>query len=202
MTMNHELTIRPVRPADARVARDVYAPYVLNTAVSFEYEVPDVAAFTEKIEKISAQYPWLVCEHEHAIIGYAYASTHRERTAYQWSPESTVYLNEDYHRMGIARILYRALFRIMRLQNYFNVYAGVLMTNEKSVAFHKAMGFEEVGVYKNIGYKLGEWHSNLWLQLFLQEPVIDPPAPIPIGRLIETEACRRILKEANEQLRR
>lgn len=199
--MSHPFTIRPVRPDDVRGALEVYAPYVLNTAASFEYEVPGEAAFAEKIEKIRAQYPWLVCEHNSTIVGYAYASTHRDRTAYQWSPEATVYLDERYHRMGIARILYTALFDILRLQGYFNLLAGVLMTNEKSVAFHKAMGFEEIGVYKNIGYKLGEWHSNLWLQLFLQEPVADPPPPVPISRLMETDACRRILESANVQLR-
>lgn len=200
--MTQEFTIRYVRPADAQGALDVYAPYVLHTAASFEYEVPGIAAFSEKVEKISAQYPWLVCEHNNTIVGYAYASTHRDRTAYQWSPEATVYLDERYHRLGIARLLYNALFDILRLQGYFNIYAGVLMTNEKSVAFHKALGFEEIGIYKNIGYKLGEWHSNLWLQLFLQEPVADPPAPIPIGEVMETEACQQILEKANQLLQR
>ena len=192
--------IRLITTNDTEAARNVYAPYVLNTAISFEYEVPTVDEFKKKIEKITSQYPWLVCECDGEIAGYAYGSMHRDRTAYQWSPEVTVYLNEKYHRRGIARILYNALFEMLKMQGYYTAFAGVLVTNEKSVQFHRAMGFEDIGLFKNIGYKLGEWHTNLWLQYELQKPVLNPREPIGIGEIIGTEEFKRIMERANESL--
>jgi L-amino acid N-acyltransferase YncA len=198
--MKKQTTIRLITPADAEEALAVYAPYVLNTAISFEYEVPSVEDFTDKIKKISSQYPWLVCEYDRSIIGYAYGSMHRDRTAYQWSPESTIYMSEAFHRRGIARILYTSLLSLLRLQGYYSVYAGVLSSNTKSVSFHKATGFEEIGIYKNIGYKLGQWHSNLWFQLFLQEHIVNPPLPKSINEIKHTEDYNTIMQEANRQL--
>jgi phosphinothricin acetyltransferase len=200
--MKNNYKIRLITTADAEAARNIYAPYVLHTAVSFEYLVPTVEEFTYKIEKITAQYPWLVCEVDGEIAGYAYGSTHRDRTGYQWSPEVTVYLDERFHRKGIARALYSALLEILKIQGYFNTFAGVLVTNEKSVEFHRAMGFEDIGLFKNIGFKLGEWHTNLWMQYAIQEPVSNPPVPIAIGEIIKTEEFKKIMERANEQLSR
>ncbi|MBN9483385.1 MAG: hypothetical protein BGO70_12960 [Bacteroidetes bacterium 43-93] len=199
--MKQDYTIRFITTDDAAAALAVYAPYVLNTAISFEYEVPPVDDFRNKIEKIIAQYPWLVCTCNDEIIGYAYGSTHRNRKGYQWSPEVTVYMKEDHHRKGIARLLYSALFDMLRMQGYYSVYAGVLSTNIKSVPFHKAMGFEEIGVFRNIGYKLGEWHSNLWLQYSLQDHLLEEPAtPVSIDKLMDTDAFKELIAEANRGL--
>jgi len=201
VSMNKEYTIRFITADDAAAALEVYAPYVLSTAISFEYEVPSVADFRDKIEKITAQYPWLVCTCGGEIIGYAYGSTHRERKGYQWSPESTVYMKEDHHRKGIARVLYSALFEMLKLQGYYSVYAGVLSTNMKSVAFHKAAGFEEIGLFRNIGYKLGEWHSNLWLQYSLRDHLLEEPGtPVSVCELMHTESFKKIMAEANRGL--
>ncbi len=193
-------TIRLITTKDAEAALNVYAPYVMHTGISFEYEVPTIEEFRQKIEKITSQYPWLVCECEGEIAGYAYGSTHRDRKGYTWSPESTVYLNERFHRKGIARVLYSALFEMLKLQGYYNVFAGVLVTNEKSVEFHRAVGFEDIGLFKNIGYKLGEWHTNLWLQYELQKPVSEPAEPIAIGELMKTEKFFEIMNKANLQI--
>ncbi len=193
-------TIRLITTKDAVAALNVYAPYVLHTGISFEYEVPTVDEFKKKIEKITAQYPWLVCEYDGEIAGYAYGSTHRDRKGYQWSPEVTVYLSEKYHRKGIARVLYSALFEMLKMQGYYNLFAGVLVTNEKSVAFHRAMGFEDIGLFKNIGYKLGEWHTNLWLQYELQKPIPAPPEPIAIGEILKTNKFKEIMNNANLQI--
>ena len=114
--MHNNYNIRLITPADAEAALAVYAPYVLHTANTFEYEIPSVDDFRTKIEKITAQYPWLVCECDGEIVGYAYGSTHRERAAYQWSPESTVYISDKHHRKGIARILYNTLFALLQQQ--------------------------------------------------------------------------------------
>ncbi len=192
--------IRLINTSDAAAALKVYAPYVLNTAISFEYDVPSVDEFKKKIEKICAQYPWLVCEHNGRIIGYAYGSTHRDRTGYQWSPESTVYLDEQYHRKGIARVLYEALFKLLKMQGYYSVYAGILSSNIKSVEFHRALGFEDIGLFKNIGYKLGEWHSNMWMQHFLQGHNKEPKTPVPFRALTSDDSVSTVLERANEKL--
>ncbi len=192
--------IRLITTDDAEAALNVYAPYVLHTGISFEYEVPTIEEFRQKIEKITSQYPWLVCECEGEIAGYAYGSTHRDRKGYQWSPEVMVYLSEKYHRRGIARMLYNALFEMLKMQGYYNLFAGVLVTNEKSVAFHRAMGFEDIGLFKNIGYKLGEWHTNLWLQYELQKPIPTPQEPIAIWEIINTDKFQEIMNKANLQI--
>lgn len=195
--MEKGFRIRFISADDAAAAVNIYAPYVLHTAISFEYDVPTVEQFNKKIQTITAKYPWLVCEYNGEIIGYAYGSEHRNRTAYQWSPESTVYMAEQFHRRGVARVLYNTLFEILKLQGFFNVYAGVLSTNTKSREFHKALGFEDIGIFRNIGYKLGSWHSNMWMQLQLMPPVHEPPVPKAFKAIERTEACKQIMLDAN-----
>jgi L-amino acid N-acyltransferase YncA len=192
-------TIREITLADAAEALEVYRPYVEKTAYTFEYVPPTVEQFTEKIKTITAQYPWLVCEYNGKIVGYAYGSTHRARTAYQWSPESTIYISEDFHGLGIARILYEALFDVLRMQGFKNVYAGVLMTNENSCKMHLALGFYEIGVFRRVGYKLGKWHDNLWLQLHLAEHIDEPPTPVVVSEIRNTAKFAEIVEEANER---
>lgn len=190
-------TIREIKLSDCEAVLEVYRPYVENTAYTFEYAVPTHEQFLDKIKTITAQYPWLVCEYNGKIIGYAYGSTHRARTAYQWSPESTVYIAEEFHGLGLARILYEALFDILRLQGFKNVYAGVLMTNENSVKMHLALGFYEIGIFRKVGYKLGKWHDNLWLQLHLSAHIEEPPAPVAIDEVRGERVFAEILYEAN-----
>ena len=139
--------------------------------------------------------------HNNKIIGYAYASKHRYRTAYQWSPESTVYLSPEVHRKGIGRILYETLFSLLKVQGYFNVYAGVGLPNEKSVGFHKALGFEEIGIFKKVGYKLGNWHDTHWFQLHLSEHILNPPTPKTLNNVVASVAFQTILETANEVVR-
>lgn len=198
--MNANYIIRPATIDDAAGLLAVYKPYVESTAITFEYEVPSVEEFEGRINTITPEFPWLVCEHEDTIAGYAYAHKHRDRTAYQWSPESTIYLSEAYHGKGIARVLYEAVFAILKMQGFINVYAGVLASNLKSNAFHKAMGFEEIGLYRNIGYKLGEWHSNYWYQLHILPHVINPPVPKRMADIAGTEVFKQILITANLQV--
>ena len=175
--MDNKFTIRLITEADAGEVLEIYKPYVQDTIISFEYEVPALEEFLQRIKSYTSEYPWLVCLLGNKIIGYAYASKHRDRTAYQWSVDSAIYLSPEVHRNGIARILYESLFSILRLQGYFNVYAGISLPNEKSVGFHKAMGFEEIGIYKKTGYKQGRWHNTVWFQLHLAEHLDDPPKP-------------------------
>jgi phosphinothricin acetyltransferase len=194
-------TIRLIKPSDCAAVLEVYRPYVEKTAYTFEYVPPTIAEFQEKIESITTKYPWLVAEYNGKIIGYAYGSTHRARTAYQWSPEATIYVAEVFHGSGIARILYETLFAILKLQGFFNVYAGVLMSNEKSVKFHQRLGFYAVGIFRNIGYKLGAWHSNLWLQLHLDEHIDEPPYPKAFPEILNTPEVKSIMEAANNSMK-
>lgn len=198
--MTREFSIRLITPADAEEVLKVYQPYVETTAITFEYELPTVAEFRNRIDTITPQYPWLVCESDNRIVGYAYAHKHRDRTAYQWSPESTIYLSEGYHGLGIARVLYETLFAILRLQGFVNVYAGVLSSNTNSCRFHKSVGFEEIGLFKNIGFKFGEWHGTYWYQLHLIEHPENPPLPKMLNEIIETTPFIDLMKSANGRI--
>jgi L-amino acid N-acyltransferase YncA len=198
--MESRLHIRPVALEDAKAALEVYKPFVTDTAISFEYEVPSVEDFTERIRTNTEHYPWLVCTDGDKIAGYAYGSRHRYRTAYQWSVESTIYISADYHRRGLARILYEALLGMLKLQGYVNVYAGVSLPNEKSEKFHKAMGFSEIGVFTKIGFKLGKWHDGKWFQLHLDAHTENPPGPKTLEEVRSTPEFLALLETANRQL--
>ncbi|MBI5916263.1 MAG: N-acetyltransferase [Bacteroidetes bacterium] len=199
--MDNQLTIRLITESDASEVLEIYKPYVLDTIISFEYEVPTLEEYLQRIKTHTAEYPWLVCLQGDKIIGFAYASKHRYRTAYQWSPESTVYLSPEVHRKGIARILYATLFSMLRYQGYFNVYAGVGLPNEKSVGFHKAAGFEEIGIFRKVGYKHGHWHDTHWFQLHLAEHIQHPPIPKKMKEVENEVGFQAILALANEQLK-
>lgn len=199
--MNNNYSIRLITESDAQAVLDIYKPYVLNTIISFEYEVPTLDEYLQRIKTNTEDYPWLVCLYENKIVGYAYASKHRARTAYQWSPESTVYLSPEVHRKGIARALYETLFALLRLQGHFNVYAGIGLPNDKSVGFHKAMGFEEIGVFKKVGYKLGNWHDTHWFQFSLAEHISNPPTPKKLNEVALTPEFQDVLKKANKSVK-
>jgi phosphinothricin acetyltransferase len=183
-----------------KACREIYRPYVEKTIISFEYEVPSVEEWEKRIAANTAEYPWLVCECKGEIIGYAYGSKHRYRTAYSWSPESTIYLREDFHGKGIAKILYTTLFDLMRLQGYVNVFAGVGMPNDKSENFHKACGFYEIGVFKKIGYKFGAWHDTKWFELNLGEHKPDPVRPKWMEEVKNMEEFLVLIQNANEKI--
>jgi len=179
------VTIRLVTPGDAAECREIYAPYVRDTTVSFELSPPSDEEFEQRLAKKRGSYPWLVCEHDGDVVGFSYASQHRGRGAYQWDVESSVYVDDQHHRAGVASGLYRSLFAVLRLQGYYNVYAGTTLPNPASVQFHRAMGFEPVGVYHDAGYKHGEWRDVQWWQRSLQPHEDDPDPPTPVQELDE-----------------
>lgn len=193
-------TIRLATPADATDCLEIYAPYVRNTSISFELTPPTTEAFQERIDSTLDTLPWLVCEAGDDILGYAYAGHSRMREAYQWVVESSVYVDGDHHRRGIARGLYTSLFDLLRLQGYFVVLAGMTLPNPASVELHRAMGFEPVGVYENIGYKQGDWHDVEWMQLELLPPADDPVPPSPITDLAKDEGLVEALRLGVEEL--
>ncbi len=196
--MGDKFTIRLITEADAGGVLEIYKPYVEDTIISFEYKAPDLDEFLQRIKVISSDYPWLVCLLGKMIVGYAYASRHRDRTAYQWSVDAAVYLSPAIHGKGIARILYETLFSILRLQGYYNVYAGISLPNEKSVGFHKATGFAEIGIYNKTGYKHGSWHNTAWFQMHLADHLDNPPKPKKMSDVVESAAFLAILSSANQ----
>jgi len=179
------LTIRLASTADAPQIYEIYSPIVRDTAISFEQAPPDVKEIAARITKTLQQYPWLVCEIERQIVGYAYASSFRSRFAYQWTAETTVYVHQDYQRRGIARALYTSLLAILRQQGYCNAIGVIALPNHGSVRAHETLGFRKIGVFENMGYKLEGWHDTGWWQLELRPMPAAPQAPCPVMILAE-----------------
>jgi len=176
-------TIRLVTQDDAAEIAEIYRPFVESTPISFEMEPPDELEIRKRIDGILPAYPWLVCEQAGRVVGYAYASRHRPRAAYQWSAEMTVYVHADFHRRGIGRGLYVSLAEILRAQGFFNAYAGIALPNPGSVGLHESVGFKAIGVYQNVGYKRGAWHDVGWWELALQPLVAEPPRPLNVAEI-------------------
>jgi L-amino acid N-acyltransferase YncA len=182
--------IRLANPTDAVAMLAIYAPYIRNTSITFETGVPAVADFANRIHSYLADWPWLVYEKDGHIVGYAYASRYRERVAYQWSIECSVYIHNDHHRSGIARALYSSLFSILKVQGFANVYAVINLPNDPSIALHESMGFKYFATYEMVGYKLGKWKDVGWWQLQLNDYLREPPAPLKLS-----EMSHEMLKE-------
>ncbi len=175
--------IRLAHTTDAPAILGIYAPYIEQTSITFETETPTAEAFAERIESYLQNWPWLVCEIDGRIAGYAYASRYRERVAYQWSVECSVYIHDDFLRAGVAGALYQTLFEILKAQGYRNVYAVINLPNDRSVALHERMGFQWFATYEQVGYKLGQWKNVGWWRLILNEFGMEPLAPVPFSRL-------------------
>jgi phosphinothricin acetyltransferase len=195
------ITIRFARPDDAPGILAIYAPYCVSSPISFELVAPTIEQMAERIRAITAQYPWIVCEIGGEIAGYVYASRIRERAAYQWAVEVAVYVATRHQRRGVAHALYKALFSILREQNYFKAYAGITLPNIGSVRLHEAVGFRSVGAFVGIGYKLGRWLDVGWWQLDLQPEFENPPEPRPINEIWQSERINQILGEAGKLVR-
>jgi L-amino acid N-acyltransferase YncA len=174
-----------VAALDAGVCAAVYRPFVESSVASLEERPPTENEFASRIERISRRYPWLVAAPDGEVIGYAYASEHRERAAYRWAADVAVYVEASHHGQGVGRALHDALFHLLRRQGLHIACAGITLPNEASVALHKASGFTAVGIYRRIGWKAGGWRDVGWWELELLEPTSDgpPPEPGPPARL-------------------
>ena len=160
--------VRVARLEDAGAIAEIYAPYVRDTVISFEYVPPDEAEMSRRLAKVQAAgLPWLVFEEGGEVLGYAYGSAHRERAAYQWSVDAGIYIGPKAHRRGVGRALYEHLFACLTLQGYHRVYGGITLPNVASVGLHEACGFEPIGVYPEVGFKFDRWHDVGWWALDL-----------------------------------
>lgn len=181
--MNEQLRFASVDDAEELLA--IYAPYVTDTVITYEYEVPSVSEFRERIASITKKFPYLVYEVNGQIVGYAYANTFRTRAAFQWDVETSIYLTEDAKHKGIAKKLYDVLLAMLRAQGYYRAYAYIDIPNEASTRFHKKLGFEEIAAYPSCAYKLGRWCTLSCMELVLAEITDDtiPSAIVPITEL-------------------
>jgi L-amino acid N-acyltransferase YncA len=177
-------TIRLADPArDASPVAEVYRPYVEQTPISFELEPPTAADMQSRMEKVLVTLPWLVAERSAELVGYAYAAPHRERAAYDWSADISVYVRTDRHRQGVGRELYMVLLDLLRELRYVNVYAGITLPNPGSVGLHESIGMRHLGTYHRVGWKMSAWWDVAWYELRLSEPSGEPPPPLSIHEL-------------------
>ncbi len=179
------MQIRHADPTrDGTACAAIYAPSVIDGVASFEQQAPDAEEMARRIRTTSLHWPWLVAEIDGEVAGYAYATGHRARAAYRWAVDVSVYVAPAYHRRGVGRTLYEALFALLSQQGLHEACAGITLPNDASVALHESMGFTPVGVYENIGFKLGSWRDVGWWQRGLRErvPGEPPTEPAPPAR--------------------
>ncbi len=174
-SMAHQ--VRAASPDDAPACAAIYAPYVEQTAITFELEPPTPAEMAARITTCSRKHAWLVLEDAGAVVGYAYGGVFNRRAAYRWACEVSVYLEMGRRRTGAGRALYEALLARLAARGYRQAIGGMTLPNDASVGLHRALGFEPVGTYRDIGYKLGHWHDVAWMQAPLGGAGEPPPEP-------------------------
>lgn len=188
--MMEQIQIRVATLADAAELLAIYAPYVEETAITFEYEVPTPEEFQRRMEHTLEKYPYLVAVYQGEIMGYVYAGTFKGRPAYDWCVETSIYIKKDCKRMGIGAKLYEELEKTLKKQNILNLNASIAYAaeeephlNHDSVRFHEKMGYRMVGTFHKCGYKYGRWYDMLWMEKFIGEHGEKPERMIPFPLL-------------------
>lgn len=184
--MNLTKNIRMAGINDALAVAKIYEPYCLHSPSTFEIVPPDHEEIGLRIARVLKHYPWLVYEEEGEMLGYAYAAGHKERPAYRFSADVSIYLKDGFQKKGIGTALYTVLIDLVKRQGFYNAYAGITLPNDASVGLHRRMGFEPIAIYRRVGFKLGRWHDTQWWHLRLNEPADDgePEETISIHELL------------------
>jgi L-amino acid N-acyltransferase YncA len=169
--------VRSATLDDAAACRSIYAPYVEETAISFEDQAPSLAEMRTRIGEALRTHAWVVLEEGGGVVGYAYGGPHKSRAAYRWTCEVSVYVEPGRRRTGAGRRLYEALFEVLADRGYLIALAGMTLPNASSAGLHRSLGFEDVGTWRRIGWKQGSWHDTHWMQRPLGEPTVRSPAP-------------------------
>lgn len=169
------LKVREASLQDVPAILEIYRPYIIETPITYETEVPSLGDFQKRFLEITQKYPWIVCEKDHRVIGYAYVNSFKGRQAYDWTVESTVYVDQDYRGQGVGFALYQRLIEICKELGFVSMIGGISLPNPPSVALHERMGFLQVAHLKNLGYKLGQWWDVGYWQLELAQPAPKNP---------------------------
>lgn len=188
------MIIRPAALQDVEQMLKIYAPYVEKTAITFEYDVPHVDEFAGRMKCVLEKYPWLAAEREEKILGYAYAGIFKERAAYDWAVETSIYVSVEYRRKGVGRKLYQALEKILSAQNILNLNAciayadleDVHLTND-SARFHEKMGYQLAGRFHRCGYKFERWYDMIWMEKLIGRHSEHPKCVRPFSQISERE---------------
>jgi phosphinothricin acetyltransferase len=191
--------IRIATPIDAKDILSIYAPYIINTSYTFETEVPTEFMFSQRIRNYLEMRPWLGCVIQGKLAGYAYASSYRERTGYQWCAESSVYIHDEFHGRKIGFHLYKVLLEILQMQGYRNIYAVINLPNEPSVKLHEKCGFKWFATYEKVGYKLGRWKNVGWWKLSMNSYNEEPAPPTKFSQMDHREILA-IIESASEKI--
>lgn len=181
------MKIEKVKPEDAKALLEIYAPYVKDTAISFEYEVPSEEEFLERIRTISAKYPYIKAVENDEILGYAYGAVFKGRPAYDWSVETTIYIRGDKRKNGVGKALYQSLENSLKNMGILNMNACIAVPakndpylTDASQRFHERMGFSKVGVFHNSGYKFDRWYDMVWMEKMIGEHT-EAPGQVNFG---------------------
>ena len=184
------IKIRMAMPDDAETILAVYAPYILETGITFEYEVPTVEAFRGRIENVLKKYPYLVAERNGEIIGYSYANPLGERAAFSRAAETVLYVKKDARGEKIGSRLYGTLEEILKKQNVTNICACIAYREQEdetlthaSPKFHAACGYKKIGHFTKCGYKFGRWYDLIWMEKFIGEHGENPPEFVPVSKI-------------------
>ena len=196
--MEGQFTIREAVPGDAPALLDIYAPYIRDTVITFEYDVPTAEEFAARIEETAAAHPYLVCERDGQIIGYAYAHRIRERAAYDWAAELSIYLAPEAHGHGVGTALYRCLIDLLEQQRLRILYGCVTLPNEKSQKLHEKLGFSLVGVWHGSGWKFDGWHDVGWFEKRLGGD--GPAQPVAAFPQLDGQKIKECLHRYTEML--
>lgn len=190
---NARIHLRAATPGDASALAEIYRYYVDHTQITFEYSAPDALEFAERIAHKLEKYPYIVAEEDGKTIGYAYASELRERDAYRWDAELSVYVQIDRRSRGVGKRLYTALIELLRLQNFVTVYGCITDPNKPSTSLHEKMGFCYAGRFTATGYKNGEWLDVLWYE----KRISDRKEPLPVIPFpsLDADAVQKVLRE-------
>lgn len=191
------MKIRFARLSDTDAILKIYSQYI-DTPITFELVLPSKSAFIERIKTITSTYPYLVCEDNEKIIGYAYAQKQREREAYQWNAELSIYIDKNFVSQGFGKKMYTALTEILKEQGIKTVYGGVTLPNEKSKKLHLSLGFKPIGIYHNTGYKCGTWLDVLWFEKTIAPYTHEPKSIVSINE-IDDEKIKTILNSINDE---
>lgn len=177
------MNIRIATAEDAKELLSIYKYYVENTTITFEYDTPTIEEFKNRIKNTLVKYPYIVAEKDNKIYGYAYASAFKERRAYDWAVETSIYVKNGDSRHGVGTLLYNELEKYLKIQNIINVNACITYPNEKSEEFHKKFGYKTIAHFTKCDYKFGKWHDMIWMEKFIGEHTDIPKSVAPFSEL-------------------